>query len=154
MRAFLAILALFTAFAATAHAAGDIAITDAKARPTPPGAQTAAVYLTIVNHGAADDTLTAITTPVAETAAAHRTSNANGVMTMDAAPDLPVKAGGGVTFAPGGLHIMLTGLKQPLTKGETFPITLTFAAAGPVTATVTVGPVGPPAHDAMPGMKM
>jgi copper(I)-binding protein len=159
MRLFVEIAALLIAAAISASASaapGDIQIADAKARPTPPGAATAAVYLTIVNRGAADDTLTGVATPVAETAAAHRTGNANGVMTMEAAPDLPVKAGGSVAFTPGGLHIMLTGLKQPLTKGETFPITLTFAVAGPVTATVTVGPVGKPAHDpnAMPGMKM
>ena len=37
-----------------------------------------------------------------------------------------------VTLAPGGLHLMLMGLKAPLVEGETVPVTLTFANAGTV----------------------
>jgi copper(I)-binding protein len=47
-----------------------------------------------------------------------------------------------VVLAPGGYHIMLMGLKQPLKQGDAFPITLNFANAGPVTAQVTVEPPG------------
>jgi copper(I)-binding protein len=159
MKSLLVILAALLGFAsanAQTMAMGDIHIVDAKARPTAAGAATAAVYLTIMNHGPADDTLTAIATPVADKAEAHRTTNTNGIMTMEPAPNLTIKAGGGVTFAPGGLHIMLTGLKQPLVLGQTFPLTLTFAKAGAVETTVAVAPVGPAKHDmqGMPGMKM
>ena len=41
-------------------------------------------------------------------------------------------------MAPGGYHIMLMGLKQPLKEGDHIPITLTFAHAGAITAQVTV----------------
>jgi len=37
-----------------------------------------------------------------------------------------------VAFDPGGMHIMLVGLKQPLKEGQTFPLTLTFRKAGKV----------------------
>jgi copper(I)-binding protein len=47
-----------------------------------------------------------------------------------------------VTLAPGSYHIMLSGLKQSLKQGDSFPITLSFAKAGPVTATVTVAKAG------------
>jgi periplasmic copper chaperone A len=64
-----------------------------------------------------------------------------------------------MTFAPGGYHIMLMGLKQALVAGTTFPVTLTFAKAGEVTATVSVQKVTAtmPTMDhggmgAMPGM--
>ena len=37
---------------------------------------------------------------------------------------------------------MLSGLKQSLKQGDSFPITLSFAKAGPVTATATVAKAG------------
>ena len=46
------------------------------------------------------------------------------------------------TLAPGGYHIMLSGLKQALKQGDSFPITLSFAKAGQVTATATVAKAG------------
>ena len=70
---------------------------------------------------------------------------------------LPMTAGNPVTLAPGGYHIMLMGLKQPLKQGDTFPITLSFAKAGQLTATVTVQKPGagmPMGHDSMGGMNM
>jgi hypothetical protein len=78
-------------------------------------------------------------------------------MKMEPVPSLPIKAGGGVTLEPKGLHIMLEGLKQPLKLGDTFPVTLNFATAGAVTTTVTVAPIKADKKndmDSMPGMKM
>ena len=54
-----------------------------------------------------------------------------------------------------GYHIMMTGLVQPLTDGQKFPLTLTFDKAGAREVTVTVqkvGSMGP--GTAMPGMDM
>jgi hypothetical protein len=65
-----------------------------------------------------------------------------GVMKMDAVPTLDLPQGKPVTLKPGGYHIMLMGLKQQLKPGDQFPVTLTFASAPPVTATVTVGKAG------------
>jgi periplasmic copper chaperone A len=47
-----------------------------------------------------------------------------------------------VTFAPNGFHIMLMGLKQPLVAGQSFPLTLTFTHAAPVTVDVKVQALG------------
>jgi copper(I)-binding protein len=132
-----------------------IHIDDARARPTVPNAPSGVVYLTIVNKGK-DDTLLSVVASVADSATVHRTEIDNGVAKMTTVRDLPVKAGETVLFAPNGLHIMLIGLKRQLNTGETFPITLNFAVAGPITATVSVGRFGAAAHDmkGMPGMKM
>jgi hypothetical protein len=46
------------------------------------------------------------------------------------------------TFDPGGMHIMLVGLKQPLKEGQTFPLTLNFAKAGKIEVTVPVAKIG------------
>lgn len=136
-------------------AAGPIHVADAKARPTAPGG-TGVVYMVVMNHGAADDDLTGLSTPVADKAEMHRTTTENGVTRMDTVADVPVKANGGITFAPGGLHGMLTGLKQPLRLGDSFPLTLNFAKAGVFTVTVSVQQIkaSPKPMSDMPGMKM
>jgi len=132
-----------------------IHVADAKARPTAPGG-TGVVYMLVMNHGAADDDLTGLSTPIADKAEMHRTTDMNGMSHMEAVADLPVKANGAVDFGPGGLHVMLMGLKQPLKIGDSFPLTLTFAKAGQVTVTVSVQQIKAKAKpmDEMPGMKM
>jgi copper(I)-binding protein len=160
-RAAMAIKLLFAlpfllAIATTAFAQeSPIRIADPKARPTAPGG-TGVVYMTVFNRGAADDDLTGLSTPVADKAEMHRTATENGISRMEAVADLPVKANGSATFGPGGLHVMLTGLKQPLKLGDSFPLVLRFAKAGTVTVTVSVEQIKtvpkPMAH--MPGMKM
>lgn len=132
---------------------GAIHVADAKARPTAPGG-TGVVYMIVMNHGADDDDLTGLSTPVADKAEMHRSMEMNGMSHMEAVADLPVKANGAVMFEPGGLHVMLTGLKQPLKIGDSFPLTLTFAKAGPVTVTVSVQQIKAKPMGDMPGMKM
>jgi copper(I)-binding protein len=78
------------------------------------------------------------------------------MMEMDAVKDLAVAPGRPLVLAPGGYHIMLTGLAHTLDAGDRFPLTLTFAHAGPVTVEVTVQPMSytPPAASAPGGMAM
>lgn len=141
--------------AALANSASPISVEHAWARPTPQTATTEAVYLTIVNKGSTDDTLTAVSTPAAEKAELHATSNENGIMKMTPVPEEPVKAGGSLAIKPGGLHIMLTGLAHPLKAGDRFPLTLTFAKAGKIDVAVKVETKAPASKgDDMPGMKM
>jgi periplasmic copper chaperone A len=125
-----------------------IAVTDAWSRATPAGAKAAAAYITIANSGADGDQLVAVTTPVAGKAQVHTTINANGVTEMRPVKALDVKPGAKVTMKPGGYHIMLTELKQPLKEGESFPLHLQFAKAGAIDTTVAVQKIG-----AMSGMK-
>jgi copper(I)-binding protein len=61
---------------------------------------------------------------------------------MRAAGAVPVAAGGMITMKPGGLHIMLTGLKAPLRPGTKLPIILRFEKAGLVRASLPVLPPG------------
>jgi hypothetical protein len=99
------------------------------------------VYLTITDTGS-PDTLTGVTTPVAAEAALHQSIDNHGVMKMRPVGPLPIEPGKPVTLAPGGYHIMLMGLKQTLKAGDSFPVTLSFAKAGQVTATATVQKAG------------
>lgn len=157
MRLNLAALAAgFGLWLATAGAiaqTGDPQITAAWARATPGAAQTAAAYVTVVS--AAGDRLTAASTPAAQKAELHTMTMDGNVMKMRQVDGIDLPPGRTVTLKPGGYHIMLTGLAQPLTEGQTFPLTLTFAKAGSQQVTVTVqkvGSMGP--GDGMPGMDM
>jgi hypothetical protein len=92
--------------------------------------------------GAQSDQLVGVSTPVAMTAEVHETSNDSGVMKMRPVASVPIPAGQSVTFAPGGTHIMLTGLKQRLLAGQSFPLTLMFAHAAPMTVDVKIRGLG------------
>ncbi len=147
MRTLLAAVLIAMPFAAFADETR-IQIDHVWARAAPAGHE-GAVYLTITDGGA-PDTLTGVTTPVAAEAAVHQSIEDHGVMKMRPVGPLPIAPGKPVTLAPGGYHIMLSGLKQSLKQGDTFPITLSFAKAGQVTATATVAKAG----TTMPAGKM
>lgn len=51
---------------------------------------------------------------------------------------LAIPAGGTVELAPGGYHVMLMELAEPLKEGTTFDLTLTFENAGEQTVDVEV----------------
>jgi len=110
---------------------------------TPTGAKTGAVYMTLDNKSDAADRLTGATSEVADKLQIHEMKVENGVMQMREVPDgLPIPAGGSVVLKPGSYHVMLIGLKKPLTAGENFPLTLTFEKAGNISVTVPVQAMG------------
>jgi copper(I)-binding protein len=139
---------------------GDLVISQAWSRATPGGAKVASGYLTIENKGSAPDTLLGGKTDVAGKLGVHEMSSINGVMTMRALDGgLTLPAGQTVKLAPGGYHLMLTDLKQPLKQGDSVPMTLTFQKAGNVAVTFSVlgvGAQGPgkPATEGAGGGKM
>ncbi|OCC22510.1 hypothetical protein MB02_16350 [Croceicoccus estronivorus] len=119
-----------------------IAITGAWSRETAEGQDTGGAFMTIANAGTASDRLTGGASPVADAVQIHTVDMAGGVMRMRQLGDpLDIPAGSSVKLKPGGLHIMLMGLKQPLKRDETFPLTLTFEKAGAVEAEVKVEPI-------------
>jgi len=143
---------LLVAADAFAQSSGDIWVQSIWARATPPGARAGAVYLTLRNRGAADDKLTGVTTPVAAMAMLHTEIMKNGVMEMRPLPSVDIAPGGSARLAPGGNHIMLTGLRRPLRQGDHIPLTLTFAHAPPLTVEAEVAGIGASGPDTMKDM--
>lgn len=131
-----------TLFATQGHAheydVADLHIIHPWARALPPVAPTGAAYLTIENRGTVADTLTEVSTPVAGHAEIHEHIHQDGLMKMQQIDGLPLPAGDSVNFKPGGYHIMLFNLKQPLVAGERFPLTLHFQQAGQLDVEVAV----------------
>lgn len=99
-----------------------------------------AAYLTL--SAAAPNRLVSASTPAAERVELHEVINDHGVMRMRPVTAIPVAPDKPATLAPGGLHIMLLNLRQPLRQGQSFPLTLAFAEGPPVTVEVPVRGVG------------
>ncbi len=140
--------------------AGDLTIEKPWARATPKGADVGAGYLEIRNDGATADRLTGGAADFAGVEI-HAMKMEDGVMKMRELKDgLEIPAHGSVKFAPSGYHLMFTGLKRPLVKGETVKATLTFEHAGAVAVDFAVegvgaaGPGGAMKGGDMKGMKM
>ena len=128
------------AFATPAAAAVDVA--RPWSRPAVAGA-TGAGFMTLTNRGKAMDALVAAESPAARRVEIHQSRMAGGVASMRKVERLAIPAGGAVTFAPGGYHLMFVGLAQPLRSGQTLPATLTFASGAKVKVVFQVG-MGPP----------
>ena len=133
----LASLATAVPLAAHEEKTAHITIVHPWSRPAPQG-QNGVIYLEIRNDGEVDDRLTGVSTPLAERVELHRSTMEDGIHRMEKVESITVPAGGAVELAPGGLHVMLIGLKFMLMAEETVPVTLTFERAGDVTATFAV----------------
>ena len=129
---------------------GQIDLKDAWARATPGKAENGAAYVTIVSPTA--DRLVSVSSPAAKKAGLHSMTMDGGVMKMRPLAGIDVPANESVTLKPGGTHIMLQGLSEPLQAGKSFPLTLTFEKAGQREVEVAVekpGAMGPEGHAGM-----
>lgn len=124
-------------------ASSTVEVSQAWSRPAPQGGNGAG-YAVITNHGTVADTLVAASSPVAARIEIHESMVMGGQAMMHPRPGgLPVPAGATVALKPGGWHMMLMGLKQPLKAGDHYPATLTFKKAGKVTVQFSVQPTAP-----------
>jgi copper(I)-binding protein len=121
---------------------GGVVIKQAWARATAGSASTGVVYLTLEAKPQANDRLLAVATPAADEAELHIAFTENGVAKMRPVSAVDVNDGAPIVMKPGGLHIMLMGLKAPLKEGQSFPLTLTFEKAGAVETSVAVRGAG------------
>jgi copper(I)-binding protein len=116
-------------------------------RPAAQGG-TGAGFMTLANPDARADALVGAETPLARQVQIHQSSVKDGMASMRQLERVPLPAGGQVTFAPGGHHLMFVGLTKPLKAGDSVPVTLTFASGATVKASFVVGSAPPAAgHD-------
>ncbi|WP_121061365.1 DUF1775 domain-containing protein [Chachezhania antarctica] len=118
---------------------GDLELAAPFVRATLPNQPVAGGFVTITDTGTAGDVLTGARTPVAGEVQVHEMEMVDGVMKMRQLPDgLPIPAHGSVSLEPGGYHLMLMDLQQPLVASESIEMTLDFETAGSVTLTFPV----------------
>ncbi|HSP05370.1 MAG TPA: copper chaperone PCu(A)C [Acidimicrobiales bacterium] len=152
--------------------AGELEVSDAWARTSPAVATAGAAYLDITNGTETDDVLVSAsvdesvaakvelheTTAVEDDGDAGMGEGSGGdmgegatdtsmagapMMQMQPVEDIPVPAGESVSLEPGGLHIMMLDLAEPLEVGTTIEITLTFEQAGEVVVDAEVRDMAP-----------
>jgi periplasmic copper chaperone A len=133
-----ALLSLSLLARAADYRSGDLLVAGPWARPTPPSAAVGAVYFTINNLGKKPDRLLGLETPVADKVEMHQSRTEQGMVEMRMLTFIECPPGTTVRAEPGGLHIMLLGLKQPLAPHTQFPLTLRFRDSGALTVQVQV----------------
>ena len=107
--------------------AQQVIVKDAWIRGTVQGQSVTGAFMEL--RGTATVRLVGVASPVAKSAEVHNMTMENGVMKMFPVAALDVPAGKTVRLAPGGYHVMLTGLQKPLAAGERVPLRLAFESA-------------------------
>ena len=128
MAALLVLLAAETF--AHVHEKGDIQVRHPWSRATPPGTKVAVGYMEIRNRGSQPDRLLSVSTAVAKRVEMHVTQREGEVMKMRQVESFEIPARERFALRPGGSHLMLVDIAQPLDKGARFTMTLRFERAG------------------------
>lgn len=110
----------------TTHAA-ELLMKDGWVRASIPGAANGAAYLTLENNSERAVTLVGMSSAVSDTTELHRHTHADGMMKMEHVPEKTITPGESLMMKPGGYHVMLMGLKQPLQENQSIRIVLDFA---------------------------
>lgn len=128
----LAIVSLPLAFSISASAiAGEhgnkgIMIDDPYVRAVPPGQMNTGVFMTIMNHSDQARTIVSAESDASKIVELHTHVNEGGMMKMRQIPSIEVPANGHAMLKPGGLHVMLIGLKQSIEVDKPVSVTLVF----------------------------
>lgn len=104
--------------------AGDLQVTSSWARASIPGATNGAAYVSLSNEQSEAKTIVEVASNVSKKTELHKHVHEQGMMKMVHVPELEIASGESLEMKPGGYHIMLFNLQQPLESGN--QITLTF----------------------------
>jgi copper(I)-binding protein len=108
-----------------APATEGLEVSNAWARPAAQSGN-GAIYFVIENHSSETQEMIGVTADIAEAAEMHESQMSGDVMEMHQLESISLGPGSEIPFEPGGLHIMLIGLKQELKTGDELQITLHF----------------------------
>ena len=113
---------------------GSLKIEHGYAMETRPGQPNGGAFIEVENRGKRVERLLSVTFPktVSERGELHTMKHENGKMIMREVPKFEIPAGGKLKLQPGGDHLMLIGIKEPLKAGQTVKATLQFENAGKV----------------------
>lgn len=131
-----------------AAVAATISASDAVAYATALGSVNGAVFVTLQNPQDVSDSLTSASSDVSESVEIHQSTTAtDGTVSMTKVSAIEIMPGQHIRLEPDSYHLMLIGLKSPLTEGQTFNAVLNFTNAGAVTVPVTVVAAGTSASE-------
>jgi len=108
---------------------GELALETIWVRPAETGGNTS-LYMALANGQSTPDTLVSVEAPIIDSVAIHTTVDTAGTTSMQHTGPLPIPANSRVALEPGGTHVMLMNVQQPLRDGETIVLNVDFAEAG------------------------
>ena len=121
------VLSLLLAVNAGADGVADkITVNDPYVRAVPPVVKTSAAFMQFQNSDMVERFLVSASTPAAAVVELHMHTMDDGVMRMRQVAQIRMPPNETVSLQPGGLHIMLFDLTEPLNPGDQVPITLSF----------------------------
>jgi periplasmic copper chaperone A len=115
------------AMTASAWAQTTVKVEDAWVRGTVATQKATGAFMRLTPS--ANARLVAAQSPVAGVVEIHEMAMENDIMKMRQIPGLDLAAGRTLELKPGGYHVMLMDLKQPMKGGDSVPITLVFEDA-------------------------
>ncbi|MBS0002242.1 MAG: copper chaperone PCu(A)C [Thioalkalivibrio sp.] len=128
------LFALLVILVAAAHADDDprgsgphpVKIDQPLVRLLPPGQPNTAAFMVLRNTGGRNLALIAAESAVSRAVELHDHEMVDGMMRMREVGQIALPANSLTVLEPGGLHVMLIDLHEPLRAGQRVPITLVF----------------------------
>lgn len=127
-----AVISLPLLFSVTSLATADentaigIMVDDPYVRAVPPGQMNTGVFMKIMNHTDQPRTIVSAESDASKIVELHTHVKEDGMMKMRQIPEIQVPANGHAMLQPGGLHVMLIGLNQPIEVDAPVEVTLVF----------------------------
>lgn len=129
---------LVAAMATPSMAMAEVTVKDAYARAVPPGQMNSASFMMLNNDDEKSVSLVSGSSSVAKVVELHNHINENGVMKMRQIEKIDIPANGMAHLQPGGLHVMLIGLKKDLMEGDNIDLNLEFSDGSSQELTIPV----------------
>ena len=115
-----------------------IQIEDPWVRAVPPNANNSAIFLDLRNESEQLRKLVEVHSEVAERVELHTTKDEDGMLRKQRLEEVPIPALETQSFHPGGIHIMLIGLRSPLEVGGVIELELVYADQSKETISIPV----------------
>lgn len=139
----LAMVALTISNPALAQSAAEIVmVDDPYVRAMPPGQPNSGAFMAFVNRDSAAHAVVGASSPAAAVVELHTHTHENGMMKMRRIDQIDIPAHATTVLKPGGLHVMLIGLKHDLKVGASVGITLDFEDGSHTTLEAPVRKIG------------
>lgn len=103
-----------------------------------PGSFNGAAFMVLRNRGSMPDHLLRVESDIAQVVELYENQMQNEGMSMRLVESVEVPANGQVEFKPGGLYMMLVGVKHTLQVGDQVTLILVFEISGKIIVKATV----------------
>lgn len=125
------VLVLISSILFACNGSSGVSVDDAWVREVPEGIETTALYMNIRNNNERSDMLLSVKSDIAASAEIHKTSvNKDGISYMEKIETIEIPPSSTIKLEPGGMHVMLIGLKKKIKSGDIVEVITEFRDSG------------------------